>query len=80
MIGGSDSENEEDETKDLQAFAVKLVRSDDEEMLNAHEREFDIIKSMDHPNVVRGIEVFKDITKNEVWQVMELVDGLELLD
>jgi len=49
-------------------------------MLKAHEQEFEIIISLDHINVVKGVEMFKDDLKGEVYQVMELVEGLELLE
>ena len=49
-------------------------------MLEAHEREFNIIKMLDHPNVIHGVEMFRDDMKNEVYQVLALFEGMELLD
>ena len=50
----------------LQRFAVKVTRDDDQEKLKAHEEEFKILGRLDHPNVVKGIEIFRDDFKNEV--------------
>lgn len=50
-------------TSDQETFAVKIVRSDDQEMLDAHEREFEIIQLCNHKNVIRGIEKFRDELK-----------------
>lgn len=50
-----------------QTFAVKLVRADDQEKLQAHIKEFDILKNLYHTNVVHGIEVFRNEFKNEVF-------------
>ena len=61
-------------------FAVKLARSNDQEVLDAHEREYAIIKDLDHPNVIKGFELFKDDLKNEVHLVLRFVRGVELLD
>jgi len=66
--------------KQGEEFAVKIVRSNDQEMLEAHTREFNIIKQLDHQNVIRGIELFRDDLKNEVYQVLTLFRGMELLD
>ena len=41
-------------------FAVKIVRDDDSEKILAHEREFEILKTLNHKNVVRAIELFSN--------------------
>eukprot|EP01125_Pyxidicula_operculata_P012399 TRINITY_DN4070_c0_g1_i2.p1 TRINITY_DN4070_c0_g1~~TRINITY_DN4070_c0_g1_i2.p1 ORF type:complete len:331 (+),score=62.65 TRINITY_DN4070_c0_g1_i2:49-993(+) len=60
-------------------FAVKIVDktqiSDDIKLLK---REIDIMKSVEHPNILRMIEIFED--EQHVYIVMELVDGSELFD
>lgn len=61
-------------------FAVKIVRADDQEKIEAHIREFDILKSLDHKNLVRGIQVFRNDFKNEVFQVMEYIEGEDILE
>ena len=40
---------------EAETYAVKIVRADDQEKIEAHIREFDILKSLDHKNLVRGI-------------------------
>ena len=49
-------------------------------MLVAHEKEYEIVSCLDHPNVVKGVEMFRDDLQGEIYQVMELVEGLELLE
>lgn len=62
------------------AFAVKIVRDNDPEKLLAHEMEFKIMKNLDHANVVRAVEIFRDDFKNEIYQVMQYIEGSEILD
>lgn len=56
------------------------MRSDDQEKIIAHEREFEILERLRHPNVVRSVEMFKNELKAQVFQVMECVEGSEILD
>ena len=61
-------------------FAVKVLakrRMSDEDKANMLV-EIDILKSMDHPNIVRLIEVFED--ERHWCLVMELMKGGELFD
>ena len=46
----------------------------------ASEKEFEIIKDLDHENLSKGYEMFKDDMKKETFQVIKLVNGVELLD
>ena len=48
-------------------FAVKIVRDDDQEKIIAHQKEFDILKQLDHFNVVRAVEIFNNEFKNEIF-------------
>jgi serine/threonine protein kinase len=59
---------------------VKKVRDDDREKIIAHEREFEILKPLKHKNVVSVIEIYRNEFKNEIYQVMEYVEGSEILD
>jgi len=61
-------------------YAVKVVRDNDHEKLRAHENEFQILSRLKHKNIVGAVEIFKDYFKNEVYQVMEFVEGHEILD
>lgn len=59
---------------------MKVVRDNDHEKLRAHENEFQILSRLKHRNIVGAVEIFKDYFKNEVYQVMEFVEGHEILD
>lgn len=61
-------------------YAVKIVRDDDKEKLMAHEKEFEILSELTHKNVVRSVEMFHDKFKSIIYQVMEFIDGSEILD
>ena len=41
----------------------------------AHKKEFEILLKLNHHNVVRAIEIFSNEFKNEVYQVMEYIEG-----
>lgn len=41
-------------------YAVKKVRDDDEEKLIAHEKEFEILAKLNHKNIIKAIELFRD--------------------
>ena len=45
-------------------YAVKIVRNNDEETIIAHIREFEILKSLRHPNIVSAVEIFNDKFKS----------------
>lgn len=64
----------------LNPFAVKIVRDDDQEKILAHTREFEIMKQLNHPNVVKAIEIFSNGLKKEVYQVLEFIEGQEILN
>jgi serine/threonine protein kinase len=67
-------------TQEKQVFAVKIARSDEQEILEAHEKEFDIINQCNHKNVIHGIEKFKDDFRKEVCQVMDFIPGTEIME
>jgi serine/threonine protein kinase len=46
----------------------------------AHEREFELIKNMQHPNVISGVETFFNKSRSEVSIVMEYIEGKEIFD
>ena len=64
----------------LQPFAVKVVREEDEEKIIAHQNEFDITQELCHPNIVRSTEIFVNTSRKEVHIVMQYVDGIEIFD
>ena len=64
----------------VRPFAVKISREDDEEKKVAHKKEFEITSKLDHKNIVRSIEIFDNELKGEIHQVMEYIEGIEVLD
>jgi serine/threonine protein kinase len=64
----------------LRPFAVKVSREADDEKRMAHRKEFEITKNLSHPNIIKSIEFFDNGPLDEIHQVMEYVDGLEVLD
>lgn len=59
----------------VKPFAVKVVRDNDQEKLTAHVNEFKILSMLKHKNIVGAVEMFNDTFKNEVYQVLEFVEG-----
>jgi len=64
----------------LKPYVVKVSREADDEKRMAHKKEFEITKSLNHPNIIKSIEFFDNGPLDEIHQVMEFVDGLEVLD
>lgn len=69
----------DDYSKD-EPFAVKIVRDDDREKIIAHEKEFEILQPLKHNNIVHSIEIYRNAFKSEIFQVMEFIEGSEILD
>jgi len=61
-------------------FAVKMIREDDEEKLQAHRKEFQLAYEMSHPNVVKAIEIFENPMKKQIHIIMQHVNGQEIFD
>jgi serine/threonine protein kinase len=59
---------------------VKIVRDDDKEKIFAHKKEFEILSKLHHKNIVRSIEMFHDEFRSIIYQVLEFIDGSEILD
>lgn len=47
-----------------ETFAVKIVRDDDVEKITAHKKEFEILLKLNHPSIIKAIEIFSDEFKN----------------
>lgn len=60
--------------------AVKKFRTDDEEKLGAAEHEFNLLKILDHPNIVRVEDIFIDRARNTTFTIMEYIEGEQLQD
>lgn len=55
--------------------AVKIMRTDDEEKMNAAKDEFHLQKDLIHPNVIEVKEMFIDEMRNTLYTVMECLNG-----
>lgn len=62
--------------RSCQEVALKIVRTDDEEMVETAKQEYDLLKTVDHPHIVRAMDFLMDVGRTIL--VMELFEGLEL--
>lgn len=69
-----------DDTEKLKPYAVKVVREDDEEKIEAHRREYQIMSTLDHPNIAKALAIFFNEFKKEIHIVMDFIDGTEIFD
>lgn len=69
-----------EDTDKKDTFAVKYSRESDEEKKQAHVKEYDITKSLKHVNVVSSIDFFDNEIKGEIHQILEYIEGMEVLD
>jgi len=51
---------------DLIPFAVKVSREADDEKRMAHRKEFEITKTLNHPNIIKSIEFFDNGPLDEI--------------
>lgn len=64
---------------DGEKFAVKIVEKNViKEDIKLLKREIDIMKKVDHPNILKHFEIYEDDVN--VYIVMELIHGSELFD
>lgn len=54
------------------------MRTNDDEKILAAKNEFELLKELDHPNIIKVIDFF--ITKQNLYMVMDKVKGLELME
>ncbi len=66
------------EKKTGEVRAVKIMRADDEEKLQAAKNEFEIQKDLKHPALIEVKEIFLDHLRNTSYTVMELIEGRQL--
>ena len=59
-------------------FAVKQMRSDNDEKIKSSIKEFQLMKKLNHRNIVKVFEMFQ--SPGNVNIIMELVEGKELFD
>eukprot|EP00347_Sterkiella_histriomuscorum_P003348 403364636 len=66
--------------KSGETFAVKIMRTDDEEKLMAAQNEYAIQKELKHTNIIEVKEMFFENMRNTIYTVMEFFDGQQLED
>ena len=59
-------------------FAVKIIKTRDEEVIENVKREFEHLKKLQHPNVVRVHELLIDSRLGAIYLVMELFESREM--
>ena len=60
--------------------AVKIIRNDDEEYIQSAENEYNLLKGLNHPQIVKMYDKIHDDTKGTLYLVMEYVEGQTLED
>ena len=61
-------------------FAVKVVREEDPEKIQAHKNEFEIMNKLNHPNIIKSHIQFVDSLKCTIHLVMDFIEGKEIFD
>ena len=61
-------------------YAVKIFRSEDEEMFIHAEREYKImLKLYGHPNIVEGVDYIPELLRCRGYLVMEKIEGQSII-
>lgn len=50
------------------------------EIINAHKTEAETMAPLSHPNIVKNYDYFHDPTKGEIYNIMEYVEGMDVLE
>lgn len=58
-----------------ETFAVKIVRNRDQEIFTQIKSEFKNLRKLDHPNVIKALELYYDDQKGKIFYVMEYQSG-----
>jgi serine/threonine protein kinase len=59
-------------------FAVKIIRSKDEEYQQIALRELNLLKKLDHPNIVKMHEAYNNRQRETLYLIMDYIEGLTL--
>jgi serine/threonine protein kinase len=59
-------------------FAVKVIRATDEELMEVAYEEYKVLRTLDHPNIVKMHDAFFNQMKETMYLVMDLVQGYSL--
>lgn len=68
------------DTNQTKPFAVKVTRENDEEKKLAHRNEYKLISQINHPNIIKSIDLFENEFSGEINLVMQFIEGVELFD
>jgi serine/threonine protein kinase len=69
-----------DDHNKLFPLAVKITRDDDEEKKIANRNEFEILKNLNHRNIVKCHKLFENELEGEMHIIMQYIEGIEVLD
>mmetsp|Transcript_22979 Transcript_22979/g.25991 ORF Transcript_22979/g.25991 Transcript_22979/m.25991 type:complete len:594 (-) Transcript_22979:633-2414(-) len=64
--------------KDNHEVAIKIIRSNDPEIVNVAKSSYKLLKKLAHPNIITVDELFVDEVKSRIHLIMGLVKGAEL--
>jgi len=59
-------------------MAVKIIRTDNEELIDVAYEEYKLLNSIDHFNIIKMYEAFLNERNGTMYLVMELVQGSNL--
>ncbi|EAR98522.3 Serine/Threonine kinase domain protein (macronuclear) [Tetrahymena thermophila SB210] len=65
---------------DQSEYAVKIVRTRDEETIMNIKNEFLHLRELQHKNIVKVYEIYIDKTKGKIYTIMELIKGREMFE
>lgn len=57
---------------------MKIIRCKDDEYRKIALQEYKLLKSLDHPNIVKMPDAYYNQQRETIYLVMELVEGLTL--
>ena len=67
------SNNQPEAPTEKPTLAVKIIRTDDEEMIEIAYNEYKLLRSVEHENIVQMHDAFFNKTKQTMYLVMDLV-------
>jgi serine/threonine protein kinase len=59
-------------------FAVKTIRNRDGEIFSQIKNEFKNLRRLNHPNIIRALELYNDEEKGKIFYLMEFQEGQTL--
>jgi len=59
-------------------MVVKMLRTNDVEVLKAMKNEYKVLRSLDHPSIIKAVEMYYNPLKSYLYMIQERVSGLDL--